>query len=160
MDKEFPKYVLVSVLLFFAIFLAAQMLLPQTVPEGTDLLNYRYTEDTRLQLHIHPWLEIWIDGKNESIPANIGIDGGGIRVIHTHDETGKIHVESPWPHEFYLKDFFYIWGKRFDSECIFEFCTDANHTLDVYVDGARSGLYGDIPLEDGQKIKIVYSGRK
>lgn len=156
MDKDFPKYVLVSVLFFFAVFFAAGVLLAKPVPQGTDLLTYKYTEHTNLQLHIHPSLEIWIDGQNQTIPANIGIDGEGIRVIHTHDDSGEIHVESPWSHQFYLKDFFFIWSRRFDKDCIFEHCVDGNHTLKVFVDGKENGLYGDIPLEDGERIKIVY----
>jgi hypothetical protein len=156
MDRDFPKYVLVSVLIFFAVFFAAQILTAKEVPQGTDLLTYEYTEHTNLELHIHPFLEIWIDGKNQTIPANIGISEKGMRVLHTHEDTGKIHVESPWPHQFYLKDFFFVWGKRFDKNCIFDHCTDDTHVLEVFVNGTKSDIYGDIPLKDLDKIKIVY----
>ena len=48
--------------------------------------------------HYHATLRIFIDGSEVSIASNIGIDDSecdGMRGIHTHDETGKLHIETP-----------------------------------------------------------------
>ncbi len=122
-----------------------------------DILSVNLREHKNLALHIHPTVEIEILGKPYFIPPNIGISNSGMRVIHTHEQGGVLHVESPYPHQFYLKDFFTVWGKTFNEKCIVNYCTDENHALKVFVNGAQSNLFEAIPLRDGQKIKIVYA---
>jgi hypothetical protein len=163
MDKDFLLYAGLSVVLFFALLLAmpyAFSLLPREPPDEEHLLDYTFFEHSELGEHVHPHLEIDIDGEKQAIPAEIGIGLDGMHVIHTHDGSGTIHIESPVSHQFYLRDFFAIWGRRFDSQCIFDRCVDGNHTLRAYVDGVESRLYGDIPLEDGQRITIVYQAEQ
>ncbi|HSU72638.1 MAG TPA: hypothetical protein VLJ21_02205 [Candidatus Binatia bacterium] len=121
-----------------------------------DPLQINLRDHNNLAMHIHPFLEIIINGKSFPIPANIGITDAGMRVIHTHDSTGKLHVESPYPTSLYLSDFFKIWGKRFDDQCIFDNCKDDTHDLKMYVNGEPSDLYGALLLRDGDRIKIVY----
>ena len=58
------------------------------------------TTDMATQFHIHPQLTIVINGQQQVIPANTGITEACMNSIHTHDATGKLHVESP-----ILKDF-------------------------------------------------------
>lgn len=161
MEKRFWIYAALAAAFFLAMVYALpyvfNMLPGVTMPSNANILDLNFTDATVLRLHIHPYLEIWVLGKNQSIPADIGISAQGQRIIHTHDDTGKIHVESPWNTRFYLKDFFYVWGKRFDRQCVFDYCADKDHTLKVYVNGTESQLYGDLPLEDGETIKIVYS---
>jgi hypothetical protein len=107
-------------------------------------------------LHIHPHLEIDILGVKQAIPAGIGLSPNNHSVIHTHEEDGTLHVESSVPRTFYLKEFFNIWGKKFDNQCIFEYCNDAEHELKVYVNGKEDTRFGDIVLEKDQNIRIVY----
>ena len=123
-------------------------------PENVLDINLR--EHANLALHLHPKVQIKINGEDISIPTNIGISPTGMKVIHTHEGDGTLHVESPYPHQFYLEDFFTIWGKRFTDKCIFEYCEDASHALEVYVNGEKSNLYGLIPLYDHDEIRIIY----
>lgn len=127
--------------------------------QSEDILKLNLREHKNLALHIHPFLEIEVNGIKQVIPANVGISGQGMRVIHTHDDTGKLHIESPYAHQFYLKDFFTIWGKTLSSTCIFGNCADANHTLQFFVNGAKSMDKENIPLKDGDRIKVVYKGK-
>ncbi|HIG93838.1 MAG: hypothetical protein QT02_C0004G0027 [archaeon GW2011_AR9] len=121
-----------------------------------DPLSINLRDHKQIVQHIHPTLQIEINDQIQLIPADIGITEQGLRVIHTHDEPGILHVESPFPYQFYLKDFFTIWGKRFDSQCIFDSCIDNDHELKVYLDGQEDTRFGDIPLQDDQQIRIVY----
>jgi len=110
--------------------------------------------------HIHTVLEIYILGKKQVIPKNAGIPRGCMHVIHTHDKTGQLHIESPYYHQFHLKDFFTIWGKTFNRNCVFEYCVDENHILSFFVNGIESDDYENLPLRDGDVIRIVYIEKK
>lgn len=117
----------------------------------TNLLDHQ-----NLALHIHPALEIEILGEKRLVQANIGIADERLRVIHIHDSDGVLHVESPVPHHFVLEDFFSIWGKTFTGKCIFEYCVDDDHALEMFVNGEKSDLYENLLLRDKDRIKIIY----
>ena len=48
-------------------------------------------------LHTHEHLDIFVAGRKVPVPSDIGINNAArfTAPIHTHDETGIIHVESP-----------------------------------------------------------------
>jgi hypothetical protein len=123
--------------------------------ENDDILK-TCIQHKNLAFHIHMILEIYILDKKQVIPTNAGITKGCMHVIHTHDESGELHIESPYYHRFYLKDFFTIWGKTFNRNCIFEYCVDENHTLLFFVNGVENNEYENLPLRDGDTIRIVY----
>jgi len=66
------------------------------------------------RFHIHALLRIYVDGILSPIPKNIGIyEPQHIESsLHTHDETGIIHMEATHPHRFTLGDFFDVWGVK------------------------------------------------
>ncbi|MSR86198.1 hypothetical protein EXS74_02285 [Candidatus Woesearchaeota archaeon] len=112
--------------------------------------------DQNVVYHIHPQLNININGEDVVIPTNIGLTSGIMRPLHTHDTTGEIHVESPCERDFVLGDFFDLWGKTFTSTCILDSCVDENHTLTMYVNGIESTEYRDLILKDKNEIEIIY----
>jgi hypothetical protein len=67
--------------------------------------------------HVHTHLSIFVDGQMQRIPANVGIvpqtttANECTYALHTHDASGKIHVEAPAPQRFTLGQFFAIWGR-------------------------------------------------
>jgi len=61
--------------------------------------------------HIHPVLEIVVNGERVSIPPNIGIQKTCMTALHTHTPDGLIHVESPEKRDFTLADFFAVWNQ-------------------------------------------------
>src|SRR5215216_2363057 len=62
--------------------------------------------------HIHAHLDIFISGKEFAIPSDIGIiPNKCIYWLHTHDDTGVIHIESPEDRNFTLGEFF-IYGDK------------------------------------------------
>jgi hypothetical protein len=90
--------------------------------------NFACLGTESLFLHIHPWLQIIINGKNVTIPAGIGIKNpvqiatyngepefsGGASTcyepVHTHDDSGLIHIESPTNVNYTLGEFFTDWS--------------------------------------------------
>lgn len=126
------------------------------VSHPSSPLDIYLEEHSQVGFHIHPFLEIEILGEKQIIPANIGITNSGMRVIHTHDSSGKLHIESPSPMPIYLKYFFTIWDKQFNQTCILDYCTDDSTSLTMFVNGVENNQYGDYVLQDGDIVKIVY----
>ena len=113
-----------------------------------------------LSMHIHPELEIYVNNEHVTIPANIGIDPTCMKAIHTHDDTGKIHLEYPEQYDFKLGDFFTVWGKSFNKNQLLDKTVDDTHTLTMTVDGQPSTEFENLIMKDGQKIVIRYDEKK
>jgi hypothetical protein len=65
--------------------------------------------------HIHALLHIYVNGLLAPVAANIGLDPAHHveSSLHTHDRTGIVHMEAPYPHNYTLGDFFAVWGVQF-----------------------------------------------
>ncbi len=88
--------------------------------------------------HIHAHLAVFVNGTQRMIPAEIGIPGGistgsgsCLYWMHTHDQAGVIHIESPAPKLYTLGDFFDIWGQPLTANQ----AGPATGTLTAYVNG-------------------------
>lgn len=114
--------------------------------------------------HIHPELSITMDNKSMSVPSKIGIDPSlwndnsldkygmqampemgmsGMAPLHTHDDSGIIHVESSINRDYTIGEFFKVWG--LDLE---------NKVVKATVDGKPVTDYKSIILKDGEKITL------
>jgi len=109
-----------------------------------------------LTMHIHQMLTIKINGEQIIIPANIGLPNGMMRPIHTHDASGKIHVEGTCPRDFTLGEIFDVWGEEFTEISFMGNPIDATHTLTMSVNGVETTMFGDYVLKDGDEIELVY----
>jgi len=92
--------------------------------------------------HIHAHLEIFDDGKQVTIPPDIGIDAAAqvISPLHTHPEAadnppGTIHMEADQEYEFTLGQFMNVWGVEFSNSQIGSLKTKGDQQLQVYVNG-------------------------
>jgi hypothetical protein len=115
------------------------------------------TEGTTLHTHQH--IDIFINGKQISVPADTGINekDNFISPIHTHENNAIIHVESPTVQTFTLGQFFDIWGVRFIQECLGGYCNENEKTLQVFSNGQPlTGSFRDLPLTERQEIVVVY----
>ena len=118
------------------------------------------TTDMATQFHIHPHLEIVINGQGQEIPANIGIAFSCMNALHTHDNSGTIHVESPEKRDFTLSDFFAVWNKPFAKDQILYAKVDGSHIIKVMVDGKDVDTFENTVLRDNQQIVISYEQMK
>jgi hypothetical protein len=118
-------------------------------------------------MHIHPVLSLYIDGEPVTIPANIGIDANlykthkldayGMKMpdmqsmpvmypTHTHDTSGRIHVESNEKRDYTLGDFLEVWGMDFSGK-----------TVKMTVDGTavpNNTDYRSHVFKDGEQIEL------
>ena len=67
--------------------------------------------------HIHSHLTIAVNGQLLEVPGPLGIlppngtFAGCTYQIHTHDGSGRLHIETPAPVNYTLGNFFHIWGQ-------------------------------------------------
>jgi hypothetical protein len=109
--------------------------------------------EEQLAFHIHQHVDLFVDGKEVAVPANIGIVAGAyITELHTHDTRGVIHVESAETKDYTLGQFFGEWGVRLDSRCLGSYCNG----LKWYVNGVQqAGNPAGLVLKNHQQIAIV-----
>ncbi len=109
-------------------------------------------------LHWHADLSIKIKGANIEIPTDIGL-GAVHNPIHTHDNTGKLHLEFGGvvkKSDLLLSQFFKVWDKQFNENCILDKCNGADGTLTMLVNGATSTEYGKHQMKDLEKIELIF----
>jgi hypothetical protein len=127
-----------------------------TLPDRLGPLGLNDLTNEGQVVHIHQHLDIFVNGKHEPVPANIGIyDGQFLTELHTHDASGIMHVESPTEREFDLGQFFGVWGVRLNSECVGGYCRQVTPWT-VYVNGRPySGDPAALVLKPHQEIAFV-----
>jgi len=118
-------------------------------------------------VHIHPRLSIVVFGSRFPIPYNIGIESCH-KLLHTHEnptppegyvpdrDPAVIHVESHVRQDFYLSDFFSVWGQVLSPTQVLGYANDGTNVLTMTVDGFQSPAFGDLVLADGQAIALTY----
>ncbi|MFA4887573.1 MAG: hypothetical protein WC595_05135 [Candidatus Nanoarchaeia archaeon] len=107
-------------------------------------------------IHWHPHLSIIIDGEEQLIPEGIGL-GQVHQPTHTHESDGTIHLENnrPTAKTLTVGYFFEIWGKAFNKDCIFEYCTSKG-TLKMTVNGKENNEFEKYMWKDKDEIIIEY----
>ena len=133
----------------------------------------------QLFFHVHAHLDVFVDGKPTVVPAGIGIGGdpnarvgtqngqvvaglvGGkcahpcISPLHTHDESGVLHVENDKDRQINLGQLFTEWGVRFTPDCAGGYCAP-DKPYKVYVNGqAFTGDPSTIVLKNLEEIAVV-----
>jgi hypothetical protein len=126
----------------------------RTVLSPTDpFLLTPVPEGTPLALHIHPHLDLFIDGQAIGIPAGVGLTPNGDLPLHTHDATGTIHVESPILRTFFLQDWFTVWQTTGLGQQV---AAEINSALGVVVtDNGQIMPLDSVVLHDHDQI-VVY----
>jgi hypothetical protein len=114
----------------------------------------------QLVFHNHAHLDIFINGQPYTVPSQVGIvPGKCIYWLHTHDDSGIIHIESPVTRNFTLGQFFDIWKKKFSNMQIFDNTVSAKDAMSVYVNGNKvngDASYRNINLNEHDQIAIVF----
>jgi hypothetical protein len=127
-----------------------------TLPDRLEPLGLHALTTEGQVVHIHQHLDIFVNGKPQPVPANVGIYAGQfLTELHTHDPSGIIHVESPTRREFDLGQFFGVWGVRLTADCVGGYCRQVTPWT-VYVNGqAYTGNPAALVLKEHQEIAFV-----
>jgi hypothetical protein len=104
-------------------------------------------------LHTHEHLDLFVNGHPVTVPEGIGL-GSVASPLHTHDDSGIIHVEASTQGPFTLGQFFDVWGVKLTSDCLGTLCGGG---LEVSVDGhVATGDPRQIQLVNHQEIAVAY----
>lgn len=120
-----------------------------------------------LDYHIHVHLQVYVNGTQKTIPYGIGIvapysldtssgspfvsGGKKFYYLHTHDETGVLHIESPNKHLYTLGNFFDVWKQPLTSTQV----GPNKGAVTVYVDGKLfTGDPRTIEFTEFKKIQL------
>ena len=113
--------------------------------------------------HTHSSLSIIINGGEQYISQNIGIQDSkcpdGMRGIHTHDDTGRLHIETPSQISAPIGAFFNIWGEIFKSEQILDYKVDSDHEIVMFVNGEINQDFENYVMLDNDVIEIHYQSK-
>lgn len=112
-------------------------------------------EQDRYHVHVH--LDIYVDGKHQTLPKFIGISGKGSCMywLHTHDDSGIIHVESPVKKDYTLGEFFLIWHKPLSKKQVADWVAPSGTEVKAYVNGKEyTGDPSNIILDAHEEIVL------
>jgi hypothetical protein len=139
---------------------------PATVDNGARTAAYVAAAglpwaEEMLEVHYHAHLDIRIDGEKVMVPPYLGyvVEGEetSLAPLHTHDDSGVIHIENDVPAEFVLGQVFIEWGVQFSADCIGAVCAGDGKELAVFVNGKRfDGDPTRLVLASHQEIAIEY----
>ena len=110
-------------------------------------------------LHIHSHLDVFVDGKAVTVPAEIGIDLNRQQIspLHTHDTSGVVHIESPVKADFTLGQFMTEWNVPISKDALGPLKTGGGKELHLFVNGKEvSGDPAAIKLGAHEEIAVVY----
>jgi hypothetical protein len=159
---EYPLAVLAAILTLTWILALPvdSSLLSTASPSSLTIDGIECERREHSDFHIHSHLDIFINDEKSTIPSDIGIiPNTCLYWLHTHEDSGVIHIESPVNRTFTLVQFFHIWGERLSNNQIFDNMVEDNKTLSVYINGKKVSdgtEYGQIPLGKYDEIAIVY----
>ena len=165
-EKKIKKLVVIGVIAAIAIgigIVVATSKMPLQASAAPTIDGIQCNPSEKFVLHNHVHIDIFINGQRYIVPSQVGIiPERCLYWLHTHDDSGIIHVESPVAKNYTLGQFFDIWNKKFNNSQIFDNVANGknnNNTLSVYVNGQKvsSGAnYRDIKLNEHDQIVVVY----
>ena len=134
--------------------------------DDPDPIAQKCLDHSGLARHDHSNLNIYINGVENAIPSSVGIntevcnqEGGNMHAVHTHDASGKLHIESNEDIDIPIGVFFDIWGIHFNETGIFDYRVNSTHELVMTVDGVTNYDFDNYLLVDGKEIALVYQER-
>ena len=112
------------------------------------------TQEAASVNHYHVHIQLAVNGHDVPIPAQIGLDNatGTFSEVHTHDDTGVIHIESgDTAFRASLGDVFDMWGVYLSPKCIGGYCGGVK----MWVNGKPSTAYGQLVLQSHMAITLL-----
>jgi hypothetical protein len=109
--------------------------------------------------HIHAHLDVLVDGRAVQVPADIGVDRrtGRMSALHTHNDSGVIHVEAPARRQFSLGELFTEWGVSLSEHNIGALRASDGKVVRVFVNGTlREGNPAAILFGPHDEVALVF----
>jgi hypothetical protein len=127
-------------------------------PSGDTVANVRCDAGEQLATHYHTHLTILYQGQQVTVPGQIGIQSTCLYWMHTHDDSGIIHVEAPKSEanrKFKLGEFFTVWGQPLTSKQVSTIKVGPREQVKAWVNGKPyTGDPANITLASKEQIVI------
>jgi hypothetical protein len=138
-----------------------------------DVDGIKCEHNAKLVFHVHTHVTVFVDGKQRTIPAGVGVDppigpdnyrpspigpqfgeapGQCLAWLSTRYADGLIHVESSEQRSFTLGDFFEVWGQPLSKD---ELGPEQGDVTAIVNKQAWTGDPADIPLESHTQIQLM-----
>jgi hypothetical protein len=132
------------------------------------------TDETTLPRHDHVTLQVFINGNQYVVESDIGVqtevcngNENNMHVIHTHDGSGRLHIEVNEAGDVPLGVFFDIWGYHFNETGIFDYRVNSTHEMVMHVHASgesatvenRVTSFDDYLLQNGEVIEVHYRSK-
>ena len=132
----------------------------RTLAGRLPYLHLSALSQEQLAFHIHEHLDLWVNGRKVTVPAEIGLDRFSfqpfVTELHTHDASGVIHVESAKRIPYTLGQLFGEWGVTLSARCVGRYCG----SLHWWVNGKpRAGDPANLVLAPHQEIAVALGRR-
>src|SRR5437763_11488196 len=120
-----------------------QRLAAMQLPQTSDVI-----------FHIHANMEVYTDGKKQTVPAQIGIDQTHqlLASLHTHDASGTIHMEAVQPYPFKLGQFFNVWGVKLTQTQLSDYVVGHGLALPAWVNGKHVKSFVNYVMKPHDRI--------
>ena len=176
------KVLLIGTLIIAAVIIAAFVAIPlinghlhpsqnsaaQSQPQPTEsIFNPAYPpvdsifcdQLEQTAVHYHALVYIYINGQQVQIPQGVGIasDGSCYYWMHTHDNTGVVHMEAPSGRDFTLGNFLNIWSTKFAQLGYRNELSSADGWT-VYIGSQKyNGDFHNIVLKSHMVVTLAYN---
>ena len=124
-----------------------QRLAAMQLPQTSDVI-----------FHIHANMEVYTDGKKQTVPSQIGIDQTHqlLASLHTHDTSGTVHMEAVQPYPFKLGQFFNVWGVKFTQTQLGDYVAGKGLVLQVWVNGKQVKNFVTYVMKPHDRIVVGF----
>ncbi len=149
LDADKKKKVLRS-MIFIAVLAVSAGIVTNLVTQytrGQDPL-YQCIDSDNLPYQAYVTVFVNIDRQPVEVPADIGINDDCLRPIHTHDNSGLIHIAFDRSYEFRLGHFLWYWNFNIQE-----------YDAKVYVNGIEQEKYLGTVLRDGMSIIMEFNSK-
>lgn len=127
-------------------------------PSGDTVANVRCDAGEQLATHYPAHLTILYKGQPVTVPSQIGIQATCLYWMHTHDDSGIIHVEAPKSEanrKFKLGEFFTVWGQPLTKKQVSTIKVGPGDQVKAWVNGQPyTGDPANITLTSREQIVI------
>jgi hypothetical protein len=105
---------------------------------GQPVANIKCDSGEQLATHYHAHIDIIYKGQPVTIPAQTGILSSCFYWMHTHTDSGIIHIEAPRDsasRQFTVGDFFQVWNQPLTSSQVTTIKLAKGDEVKAWVDG-------------------------
>jgi hypothetical protein len=122
------------------------------------LSTLNFPEQSDIGYHVHAALFVYVEGKQTTVPADIGIDPQGrfLAALHTHDASGIVHMEATKPYPFTLGEFINIWGVDFSDSQLGAYKAGNGNVLQLWVNGKQVADPVNYKMKEKDVMVLAY----